>query len=104
SSDLRPAKVGQGELDERLSIVLILFEREGDVDGGLVLGEVVVAIRGAPGDGAEDAAVLLERHLEVARLQLSWTVGDLDAAGRKHRPGIAGAEGRQRRHAAGHGA
>src|SRR5262245_32413732 len=57
-SSFRLPKVSQSELDERLSIVLVLLQGEGDVDGGLVLGEVVVAFGGAPGNGAEDPAVL----------------------------------------------
>ena len=61
--------------------------------------EVVVALGGAPGDGAEDAAVLLERHLQMALLQLARAVDDLDAARREDRPRIAGAERRQRRDA-----
>ena len=94
-------QVGERQLDVGLAVVLILLEREGDVERGLVLGEVVVALGRAPGDGAEDAAVLLERHLEVPLLQLARTVDDLDAARGEHRPRIAGAERRQRRDAGG---
>ena len=64
-----------------------------------MLGQVVVPLGRAPGDGAENAAVLLERHLQVALLQLARAVDDLDAARREHRPRIAGAERRQRRDA-----
>ena len=103
SADPRLAQlqIGERQLDVRLSIVLVLLEREGDVERGLVLGEVVVALGGAPGDGAEDPAVLLERHLEVALLQLARAVDDLDAARREHRPRVAGAERRERRDAGG---
>src|ERR1700733_11009651 len=78
---LGPFEVGQRQLDVRLSIVLVLIEGERDVDGGLVLSEVVVTLGGAPRDGAEDAAILLERHLEVALFEPAWPVHDLDAAG-----------------------
>ncbi len=53
---------------------------------------------GPPGDAAQDASVLLERHLEVAILDPAGTVDHLDAAGTKDRPRIAGPERRQRRH------
>src|SRR4029450_3702170 len=65
---LRLSQVCERQLHVGLAIVLVLFEREGDVDGGLVLLEELVTLGGAPGDGAEDPAVLLERHLEVALL------------------------------------
>ena len=89
--------VGERQLDVGFAVVLILLQRESDVERGFVLGEVVVPLGRAPGDRAENAALLLERHLEVALLQLSRTVDDLDAARGEHRPRIAGAERRQRR-------
>ena len=45
------------------------------------------ALGGAPGDGAEAAAVLAERHLEVAILERPRAVDDLD----RHRRGRSGA-------------
>src|SRR5205085_11671416 len=91
------SEVRERELDERLAIILILLEREGDVDRRLVLREIVVALGGAPCDRAEDAAVLLERHLQMPLLQLAWTIDDLDAARREHRARIARTERRERR-------
>src|SRR3954465_12553421 len=91
--------VGQHELDAGFAVELVLFERIRHVNRRAVLAEVIVPLGGAPGDGAKDAAVLLERHLEVALLELTRTVDDLHAARRKHGPGVARAEGRERRDA-----
>ena len=63
----------------------------------LVLGDIVVLFGGAPCNGAKDPAVLFERHLEVALLQFSRPVHDLDPARGKDRSRITGAERRQRR-------
>src|SRR5256885_1385949 len=93
---LRALEIRERQLDVAFAIVLILLEREGDVERRFVLGEVVEALRGAPGDGAEDAPSLLERHLEVPLVQLARAVDYLDPAGGEHWPRIAGAEGRQR--------
>src|SRR4026208_1660738 len=68
--------IRERQLDERLPIVLILFERKGDVERRLVGLEVVVALGRAPGDGAEDPPLLLERHLEVPFLELTRPVDD----------------------------
>ena len=57
-----------------------------------LLGEEVGALGGAPGDRAEAAAVLAERHLEVALLQRARTVDDLDAGGVEDRPRVGQAE------------
>src|SRR5262245_42970505 len=92
-------KICERQLDERFPIVLVLFERERDVDRTLVLSEIVVLLSGAPGDRAEDASVLLQRHLQVAFLQRARTVDDFHTARRKDRPRIACAERRQRCHA-----
>src|SRR5512140_3409649 len=62
---LRGSHVRERELDEGLAIEFILLQRERHVDGGLVLGQVVVPLGGAPRDGPEDPALLLERHLEM---------------------------------------
>src|SRR5262245_47718578 len=64
-------QVGERQLDVCFSIVLVLFQRERDVERGPVLGQVVVPFSGTPGDRTEDAAVLLEGHLEMAFLQLA---------------------------------
>ncbi len=64
-----------------------------------MLGEVVVALRRTPGDRAEDAPFLLERHLEVPFLQLSRAVDNLDPSSREHGPRVAGAERRKRHYA-----
>src|SRR6187455_1999358 len=77
--------IRERQLNVGLSIVLILLERKGDVDGALVLGEIVVLLGGAPGDRAEDAAILLQRHFEVALFELAWAIDDLDPPRRKHR-------------------
>src|SRR4029077_2021878 len=82
------------------TIVLILFEGEGDVECSLVLGKEVVALRGPPGDRAKDAAVLAQRHFQVALLELARTVDDLHSSSREHRAGVSGAERRQRGNAA----
>src|SRR5206468_8149382 len=63
-SHLGMPHVGERQLDEGLSIVMVRLERKRDVDRGSMLGEILVALGGAPGDGAEDAAVLLQRHLQ----------------------------------------
>src|SRR5439155_21547313 len=90
------------QLHVRLAMLLVLFEREGDVERGLVLGEVVVALGRAPRDGAEDPAILSERHLEVTLLQFPRAVDDLDATGGKDRTRVPGTERRKRRHARRH--
>src|SRR5580765_4946946 len=66
----RRLHVGERQLDKGFAIELVLLERERHVERGLVLGQVVVAFGGAPGDRAEDAPVLLERHLQVPFFQL----------------------------------
>src|ERR1700722_4803575 len=71
-------EVCERQLDVCLSIVLIVVERERDVQCGSVFGEEVAVLGGAPGDCAEDAAALLERHLEMAFLQLPRAIHDLD--------------------------
>src|SRR4026208_2260258 len=71
---LRAPYVREGELNVRLSIVLVLLQREGDVERGLVLGEVIVSLGAAPGDRAEDPAVLPERHLEMPLFELPGTI------------------------------
>src|SRR5262249_54230165 len=96
---LRPLEVGQGELNIRLAIVIVLFEGEGDIERRLVFREEVVTLGGAPGDGAEDSALLFQRHLQVPFFQLARAVDDFDAAGGEDRAGIAGAERRQRKDA-----
>src|SRR6185503_17432722 len=88
--------IRERQLDERLPIVLILFERKGDVERRLVGLEVVVALGRAPGDGAEDPPFLLEGHLEVPFLELARTVDDFHRPRREDRPRIAGAERRER--------
>src|SRR5436190_1725014 len=50
--------ISKGQLDKGLTIVLILFEGERDVECGFVLGEEVVPLRGAPRDCPEDAPLL----------------------------------------------
>ena len=62
-----------------------------------VLGDEGLALRRPPGDAAHDAAVLPERHLQVALLEAARAVDDLDAAGAEDRARVAGAERRQRR-------
>src|SRR5215831_5085246 len=59
----RRSSVRQRELHERLAAELVLLERERHIERRPVLGQVVVSFGCAPGDRAEDAAVLLERHL-----------------------------------------
>src|SRR5438093_143506 len=49
----RALEIRERQFDVAFSIVLIVLEREGDVERRFVLGEVVVALRGAPGDRAE---------------------------------------------------
>src|SRR5438876_2954422 len=97
----RALEIRERQFDVAFSIVLIVLEREGDVERRFVLGEVVVALRGAPGDRAEDAPFLLERHLEVPLLQLARAVDNLDPAGDEHWPRIACAERRKRGDAGG---
>ena len=62
-----------------------------------MLGDERLPLRGAPGDAADDAPVLAERHLEVALLDAARTVDDLDAARPEDRAGVSGAERRQHR-------
>ena len=69
-----------------------------------MLGEEVGALGGAPCDGAEDAAVLLQRHLEVTVLQHARTVDDLHAPRGEHGTRVPGAERRERGDAGGHAA
>ena len=45
---VRALRVCERQLDERFTIVLVLFEGEGDIERGLVFGEVVVALGGEP--------------------------------------------------------
>src|SRR4051812_453814 len=92
------SEISNVELDGHLTIVLILLEREGDVDGPLV-AKRVLPFGGTPGNRAEDAAVLLQRHLEVALFQLARAVDDLHSPGGKHRTRVAGAERCERGHA-----
>src|SRR4051812_7822042 len=92
------SEISNVELDEHLTIVLILLEREGDVDRPLV-AERVLALGGTPGNRPEDPALLLQRHLQVALFERARAVDDLDAARRKHRPRVAGAERCERAHA-----
>src|SRR5262245_59204282 len=94
---LRFPEVCQCQLDVGLTIVLVLLQRERDVERSLVLGEEIVAFGGTPGHGAEDAAILPQRHLEMAFLQPARTVDDLHPPRREHGPGIAGAKRGQRR-------
>src|SRR5258705_5468444 len=68
SINTQQSEISNGQLYECLTIVLILLEREGDVERGFVLDEIVVALGRAPGDRAKNAAVLLERHLQVSLL------------------------------------
>src|ERR1051325_5680428 len=77
---LRRAEVGDGQLQIPLAVVGVVLEREGQVDRCLVPRNKAFASRGAPGDAAHDAAVLLEGHLEMAFLQPPRAVNDLDAA------------------------
>src|SRR6185295_7723981 len=67
-AECRP-HVRHRELDEGFAIELILLQRERDVDGGFVLGQVVVPLRRPPRDRAEDPPLLLERHLQVPFLE-----------------------------------
>src|SRR5262245_11843116 len=90
--------IGQRQLDIGFAVVLVLIEGERDVERRLVLSEEVVSLGCAPGDRAENPALLFERHLQVALFQLSWTVDDFDTAGSEYRARVAGAERRQRRH------
>src|SRR5262245_63645362 len=69
--------VSDRQLGEGLTTVLILVEREGDVERRPVIGEVVVAFGGPPRDGAEDPAILPQRQFEVALFQLARPVDDL---------------------------
>src|SRR5262245_22765218 len=94
--------VRERQLDERLPIVLVLFEGEGDVERGFVRFEVLMAFGGAPGNRAEDAALLLEGHFQVALFELPRTVDDLDASSREDGPRVAGAKRGQRYDALGH--
>src|SRR3954447_24568598 len=43
-------QIGERQLDVGVAVVMILFERERDVQRGLVLLEELVALRRAPGD------------------------------------------------------
>src|SRR3954453_21767407 len=92
------SEISNVELDGHLTIVLILLEREGDVDGPLVAKRVLPFV-GTPGNRAEDAAVLLQRHFEVTLFQLSRYVNHPGPPGGKHRTRVAGAERCERGHA-----
>src|SRR5262245_35089605 len=55
--------VGEGELHECLTVILILLQGEGHVERGLMFGEVVVPLGGPPRDRPENPAVLPQGHL-----------------------------------------
>src|SRR5947209_3063299 len=83
------------QLHEDLAVVLILIERKGDVEGALVLVDVLVALGCPPRDGPEDPAVLSERHFKVPILQLPRPVDDFDAPRGKHRARVSSPERRK---------
>src|SRR6185436_13505140 len=80
--------IGDAQFEIRLSLELVLLERERQVDGGPVLVEEFGAFGGAPCDRAESPAVLAERHLEMPFLQRARSVDNLDPACVEHRPRI----------------
>src|SRR6185503_338303 len=77
SSVVGRSEVRDGELEVTLAVPGVLFDREGEVDGGAVFGDEGFALRRTPGDAAHHAAVLLERHLEVPLLHEPRAVHDL---------------------------
>src|SRR6185436_7253975 len=91
------AKVSYGQLQVALAVVGVVLERERQVDGRAMLGDEALPLGRAPGDAAEDAALLPERHLEVPFLQAARPIDDFDAAGAEDGARVAGAERRQRR-------
>ena len=80
--------VRKRELHKRLAAECILLEREGHVERRPVLGEIVMALGRAPRDRAENAPVLLERHLQMTFLELPGPIDNLDPAGGKHGRGL----------------
>src|SRR4051794_21188695 len=74
-------EVRDRELEVRLALVVVAVEGERQVDPGAVLFQERRALGGPPRDGAEAAALLVERHLEVPLLDRTRPVDDLDRAG-----------------------
>src|SRR6476469_5169508 len=86
-------EVRDGQLEVGLALELVLVEGEREVDAGAMLGEKGGAVRGAPRDRAEAAAVLAEGHLEVPILERPRAVHDLDRHGVEDGPRVRHAEG-----------
>src|SRR5688500_1001572 len=97
---VQTAKIGDAQLEEGLSLELVLLEREGEIDPGAVAIEELGALGGPPGDRAETPAVLAERHLEVPVLDRPGPIDDLGGPGVEDGTRVGEAEGTERVEAA----
>ena len=85
-----------------LAAILALLERIRELETEAIGREIVLAIGGAPGDGAEGAAVLLEEQRQVALLQLARRLHQIDGRRAEDRLRIGGAERSEPRQAFDH--
>ena len=93
--------VAHRKLQILIALVSIVFERKREVQRRPVLGDELLALDGPPRNRAENAAVLLERHLQMLLLEAPWTIDDFNPLRLEQRTRIAGAERRQERHFSG---
>src|SRR3954471_20863136 len=91
-------EVAHRELQEVIALVLIVIEREGEIQRGTVLCNEVLTLDGAPRNGAKNPSVLLERHLQMPLLHPPRAIDHLYPIRLKQGPRIADAERRQERH------
>src|SRR6478735_1076918 len=77
-----------GELEERLALILVSVEREREVHAAAMFFEELGALGQPPGHRAKPPALLIERHFQMAVLDRFRSVDDLHWARMEDRPGI----------------